>query len=145
MKGVSPLYIRVIKDMYEGGRTSVRMPGGITNDFFVGMGLHQGSALGPCLLTLVMDELTGEIQDVLPWCMLFADDIVLIDEARQGVNDKLERLRHTLEARGFRVSRSKTKYLHCCFSGRVDVGGEVIMDGRSIPKVDKFKYLGSII
>jgi len=39
-KGVSPLYIRVIKDMYEGGRTSVRTPGGVTNDFFVGMGLH---------------------------------------------------------------------------------------------------------
>jgi len=25
-KGVSPLYIRVIKDMYEGGRTNVRTP-----------------------------------------------------------------------------------------------------------------------
>jgi len=44
-KGVSPLYIRVIKDMYEGGRTSVRTPGGVTSDFAVGMGLHQGSAL----------------------------------------------------------------------------------------------------
>ena len=26
IKGVSPLYIRVIKDMYEGGRTNVRTP-----------------------------------------------------------------------------------------------------------------------
>ena len=50
-----------------------------------------------------------------------------------------------LEARGFRVSRSKTEYLHCYFSGRVDVGEEVTLDGRSIPKVDKFKHLGSII
>jgi len=39
-KGVSPLYIRVIKDMYEGGRTSVRTPGGVIEDFLVGMGLH---------------------------------------------------------------------------------------------------------
>ena len=77
--------------------------------------------------------------------MLFADDIALIDEIRQVVNDKLERWRHTLEARGFRVNRSKTKYLHCCFSGRLDAGGEVTLDGWSIPKVDKFKYLGSII
>ena len=65
-KGVSPLYIRVIKDMYEGGRTSVRMPGGVTNDFFIGMDLHQGSALSPFLFTLVMDELTRGIQDELP-------------------------------------------------------------------------------
>ena len=50
-----------------------------------------------------------------------------------------------LESRGFRVSRSKTEYLHCCFSGRVDAGGEVTLDGRPTPKVDKFKYLGSII
>ena len=41
-KGVSPLYIRVIKDMYERGGTSVKMPEGVTNDFFIGMCLHQG-------------------------------------------------------------------------------------------------------
>jgi len=88
---VSPSYIRVIKDMYEGGRTGVRTPGGVTNDFAVGLGLHQGSALSPFLFTLIMDELTRGIQDALPWCMLFADDIVLIDETKQGVNVKLER------------------------------------------------------
>ena len=43
-KGVLLLYIRVIKDMYDGGRMSVRTPEGVTNDFFIGMGLHQGSA-----------------------------------------------------------------------------------------------------
>jgi len=39
-KDVSPMYIRVIKDIFEEGRTSVRMPGGVTNDFCVGTGLH---------------------------------------------------------------------------------------------------------
>ena len=65
-KGVSPVYIRLIKDMYEGGRTSVRTPGGITNDFYVGIGLHQGSALNSFLFTLVVDELTKGVQDELP-------------------------------------------------------------------------------
>jgi len=77
--------------------------------------------------------------------MLFADDIALIDETRQGVNDKLEHWRRSLKSRDFRVGRSKTEYLHCCFSGSVDVRGEVALNERSIPKVDKFKYLGSII
>ena len=54
---MSPLYIRLIKDMYVGGRTNIRMPEGATNDFYVGMGLHQGSTLSPFLFTLVMDEL----------------------------------------------------------------------------------------
>jgi len=39
-KGVSPVYIQIIKDMHEGGRTSVRTPGGVINDFYIGMGLH---------------------------------------------------------------------------------------------------------
>jgi len=77
--------------------------------------------------------------------MLFVDDIALVDESRQGVNDKLARCRLTLESRGFKVSRSKTEYLHCYFSGREDAGGEVTIDGMVIPKVKKFKHLGSII
>ena len=44
-KGVSPMYIRVFKNMYEGGRTSVRLRGGVTNDFYVEVGLRQGSTL----------------------------------------------------------------------------------------------------
>ena len=60
-KGVSPWYIRVIKDMYEGGRMSVRTPRGVSNDFAVSMALHQGSALSPFLFILVLDELTGGI------------------------------------------------------------------------------------
>ena len=69
-----------------GGRTSVRTLEGITNDFFIGMGRHQGSALSPFLFTLFVDELTKGTQDELPWCLLFADDIVFIDEIREEVN-----------------------------------------------------------
>ena len=45
--------------------------------------------------------------------MLSIDDKVLIDETREGVNTKLERRIGNLEAKGFRLSRSKTEYLHC--------------------------------
>ena len=93
-----------------------------------------------------MDELTRGIQDEVPWCMLFADDIVPIDESREGVNTKLERWRDTLEVKGFRLSRPKTEYLHCRF--RVDEGGvasEVAIEGAIIPRVERFKYLGLII
>ena len=54
------------------------------------MSLHQGSALSPFLFTLAMNELTKGIQNGLLWCMLFVDDIALVDESRQGVNNKLE-------------------------------------------------------
>ena len=120
-KSVPPEYTRVIRDMYEDVRTRVRTLVGDTTDFPIDIGLHQEFALSPFLFTTIMDKLTRGIQDEIPWCMLFADDIVLIDEYREEVNAKLERWRDTLAAEGFRLSRSKTEYLHCRFSA--DEGG----------------------
>ncbi|VFQ84645.1 unnamed protein product [Cuscuta campestris] len=111
-----------------------------------GMGLHQGYALSPFLFALVMDVLTQGVQEGVPWCMLFADDIVLIDDTREGLNDKLELWRLALETKGFRISRNKTEYMECRFSGRdTESEVEVKIDSHLVPKVDRFRYLGSVI
>jgi len=76
--------------MYNNVVTSVRTSDEDTDDFLIRIGLHQGSALSPYLFALVMDEVTRDIQGDIPWCMLFTDDVVLVDESRSGVNQKLE-------------------------------------------------------
>ena len=58
--------------------------------FLIIVGLNQGFALSPYLFALVMDELTKHMQDKIPWCILFADDIVLVAETKVKVNAKLE-------------------------------------------------------
>ncbi|XP_074327662.1 uncharacterized protein LOC141665577 [Apium graveolens] len=89
-KGVSWIYLRAIQEMYFQVRTCVRTPVGDTHYFPVGIGLHQGSSLSPFLFAVIMDILTRGIQDSVPWCMLFADDIVIIKETRIVVNVTLE-------------------------------------------------------
>ncbi|XP_045111718.1 uncharacterized protein LOC123504878 [Portunus trituberculatus] len=98
-KGASEKYVRVIQDMYEGSRTRVRSSVGATEEFCVRVGLHQGSSLSPYLFNLLMDDSIQNIKEEAPWTMLFADDIVLVDESRDGVERKLERWRRALEER----------------------------------------------
>jgi len=77
--------------------------------------------------------------------MLFVDAIVLIDKTRVGLNDKLEKWRHALKFRGFILSRSKAENLRCGFSGVEGGGEEVTMGEVVVSRVEKFRYLGSII
>jgi hypothetical protein len=144
-KGVRIAYIRAIKDMFEGASTSVRTQDGATEDFPITIGLHQGSTLSPYLFTLVLDVLTEHIQELAPRCMLFADDVVLLGELREELNGRLETWRQALEAYGFRLSRSKTEYMECNFSGRRSRSTEVKVGDHIIPQVTRFKYLGSIV
>jgi len=103
--------------------TFVRTCDGDITDFSINIGLHQGSALSPNLFVLVMDEVTRDIRGDIPWCMLFADDVVLVDESRVGVNRKLELWRRTLESKGFILSRTKTEYI----SAQLGIRGETLL------------------
>jgi hypothetical protein len=115
--------------MYDGIVTSVSACDSKTSDFPLKIGLHQGSALSPYIFALVMDVVTRDIQGEIPWCILFADNVVLIDESGVGVDKKLELWRQILESKGFRFSRTKTEYMRCEFSGVRSEDGDVTLAG----------------
>jgi Reverse transcriptase (RNA-dependent DNA polymerase) len=144
-KLVPTKYVILIKDMYKNVMTCIRACGGESDIFFIKIKLHQGSALSPYIFTLVMNEITNDIQRDIPWCMLFVDDVALIDESRFEVNQKLELWRQTLESKYFRLSRTKTEYMRCQFSGKNSDDGDVSLDGRVVPMNDTFRYLGSML
>jgi hypothetical protein len=50
------------------------------------LALPQGDALCSYLFGLVMDELTNFIQEEVHWSILFANDIVSVNETRHAVN-----------------------------------------------------------
>jgi hypothetical protein len=77
--------------------------------------------------------------------MLFADDVVFVDESRMGVDQKLELWRLTLKTKCFSLSRSKTEYMKCDFSATTQEDGGVRLDGQVVPKKDTFRYLGSML
>ena len=88
--GLAEKYVRIVQDMYDGSTTAVRYAVGVTEGFEVKVGLHQGSALSPCLFAMVMDRMTDDIREEAPWTMMFADDIVICSESKEQVEEKLE-------------------------------------------------------
>ena len=62
----SECYIRIIKDMYDGETTTVRNAAWLTDDFKVGVGLYQGSALSPFLFAIIVDKLMENIRKDTP-------------------------------------------------------------------------------
>ena len=89
-----------------------------------------------------MDRLKDEVSRKPPWTMLFANDIVICEETRKEVEQRLECWRYALERRGMKVSRSKTEYL--CINGGTD-DKTVKMKDTKVPKVKESKYLGSTV
>ena len=140
--GLAEKYVRIVRDMYDDSITAVRCAVGVTEGFDVKVGLHQGSALSPCLFAMVMDRMTDDIGEEAPWTMTFADDIVICSESKERVEEKLESWRYALERRGMKVNRRKTECM--CVNER-QVKGTVKIQGEEVAKVEDFKYLGSTV
>ena len=71
--------------------------------------------------------------------MLFADDLVLFDPAREIMEVRLERWRECMEKNGLKVSRSKTEHLQT--TGDTDAVRMMRYMETEMPTVQSFKYL----
>lgn len=76
--------------------------------------------------------------------MLSADDVILVNETREGAEEELERWREASESRGLKVSRTKTQYMYLNKGGN-GARGEVMIQRQVVPEAEELKYLGSTI
>ena len=140
-QGVPEKYVRLVKDTYEDARTQVKTSIGLTGKITVRVGLHQGSSLSPYMFDMILDVMGRGIEEQPPWCMLFADDIVLRRTRRDHVERKLEEWRRAMEERGLKISRRKTEYLGC----NEHQDAEIQLQGETVKRVKIFTYLGSTL
>ena len=66
--------IAIIKSMYDGVTTAVKVKDKVSEEFQVKVGVHQGSVLSPLLFIIVMEALSKCFRVGLPWQLLYADE-----------------------------------------------------------------------
>ena len=58
--------MKLVQGMYENVGSHVRVGEGLSDEFEVKVGIHQGSLLSPLLLIIVLEALSREFRDGVP-------------------------------------------------------------------------------
>ena len=97
--------------LYEGAETKVRVGSGLSEEFSVKVGVHQGSVLSPLLFAMVIDEVTENARKGWMKQILYADDLVLMGETMEKLRENFDEWREAFESKGMRVNLGKTKLI----------------------------------
>ena len=76
--------------MYTDVRSRVRVGDGYSEEFGVGVGIHQGSVLSLLLFIIVLEALSRESRTGCPWELLYADDLMISAESMEELLVKLK-------------------------------------------------------
>ena len=118
----------------------VRTAHGKTGQFEIEVGLHQGSGLSPFLFTIVLDTISEECRDGLPWELLFAVDLAIIADSEEDFQRRWLKWQIGMESKGLKVNTGKTEVMVSGRNGtKVNIKNK---KGKELNQVDQFKYLG---
>ena len=120
----------MIKSMYVNTTTAVKTKDGLSEEFGVKVGVHQGSVLSPLLFTIVLEALSREFRVGLPFELLYADDLALLAESEKLLMETVNGWKLGTEENGFRVNIGKTQCL------------PFLADMRCLPRVGRREQSG---
>ena len=113
---------------------------GMSEHFEVGIGLHQGSALSPFLFIMLVDTISQDVRTELPWELMYADDLAIIDITSTDTKNRLESWQKVLTYNGLKINVANTEHM----STR-ETPLPMTLNGEELRNVDHFKHLGSVI
>ena len=109
--GIDEWLVRLVQSMYKDVRSRVRVGDGYSEEFGVGVGVHQGSVLSPLLFNIVLEALSREFRIGCPWELLYADDLMISAGSKEEPLEKVKTWKTEMEKKGLRVNMGKTKIM----------------------------------
>ena len=110
-----------------------------SEQFGVGVGLRQGSALSPLLFIMVMNLISGKVseQEELKK-ILYADDLAVVADDKEDLQKTLQEWRNTFRKHDLRMNLEKREVM---WIGEQEVDLHVVVVGKTIKQVNSFVYL----
>ena len=90
-KSLPEVLVKAVMSLYEGSRTKVRVRSGLSEEFGVRVGVHQGSVISPLIFDIVVDAVTEQARKRLLNEILYADDLVLMSENLEDLRERFQR------------------------------------------------------
>ena len=149
LHGIPRKMINIMKDMYDGSQSCVRVNQGKTTDFFnVVSGVRQGDSLSPLLFNIVLDFVMKKVElagDGIEWTagrrlrdLAYADDICLLADDLEDLRTLTEAVVCEAGKVGLKVNTRKTEIMKV----RTNDNSQVTIGNEPLQEVDKFVYLG---
>ena len=88
--GIDKWLVCLVQSMYKDVRSRVRVGDGYSEEFGVGVGVHQGSVLSPLLFIIVLEALSREFRTGCPWELLYADNLMISAESMEELLVKVQ-------------------------------------------------------
>ena len=146
--GIPTKIVNIMKSMYDGSESCVRVSQGHTDFFNVDSGVRQGDSLSPLLFNIVLDFVMRKVEpagDGIEWTagrrlrdLAYADDICLLADDLADMRRMTEAVVCEAAKVGLRVNTRKTEIMKI----RTEDESDVVIEDERIREVEKFVYLG---
>ena len=91
---------------YEEAKTKAKVGSELSDEFSVKVGVHQAYVLSLLLLAMVVDEVTENARKDGMQQILYAGDLVLMEETLEELRENFDEWREAFESKGMRESQS---------------------------------------
>ena len=148
--GINGIFMHNIAAMYTKTEYSIKLKTGRSTNIQSNLGLKQGCPLSPMLFNLYIDDIEKvfddsccpiEFQNKNINHFLYADDLVLISESREGLQNSLDRVHHFANSKHLTISVPKSKSITFNHTGRM-IKDSFTLNKDSLEHVQTFCYLG---
>ena len=149
--GVPNHLIWLLKGLYDHAKGIVRVDNEHTEEFPFEKGVRQGCLVSPLLFKIIGERIMRKVEERLEerpgkviggrcmWNVRYADDTTMVSRSKEECGKMGEELSRVSKEVGLTINKSKTSTMTIHGEGSVEIEGE------SIEREEKIKFLGSYI